>query len=435
MRHLLWLACLLGCGEVLNSGPDAGSGSGDSGGGGGADAATSDAETVGSDAAVPAQPITVTGTVRGGRSGVTVRIVGKPAVISNAQGGFTFTGVTPPYDIYTVSTGFNSMPVVTYYEKLTRPDPVVDAASSTLVLSTQSTGTVSGSKAGSGDFVSPMVIAWSDGGSLQTTGSSWNFTARWSPAASTNDGTLYGLQFKTGSNGAPAAFLGFGQSKMTLTAGSTTFSANINFLPVATTAALTGSIKAPSGFPTPTLTLSQQFGTSAHPMWTASTTQVSARIPIIAAGTSAVHATSSIGGATVSFVHPALDADTNVSFDLPAPAVQVAPFSGATAITTSSPFEIVGAPSTIHAFHISTSGTAKATYQVFTTATTTKIPNVPELPLPPAQTFSWSVTGFGPATSIDAAAATSALELVSSTDFVGPRHFATSSPARTFTSQ
>lgn len=45
-----------------------------------------------------AQGITVTGTIRGGTQGVTVRIVGKPAVTSGAGGSFTFTDVSPPYD-------------------------------------------------------------------------------------------------------------------------------------------------------------------------------------------------------------------------------------------------------------------------------------------------------------------------------------------------
>jgi hypothetical protein len=278
-----------------------------------------------------------------------------------------------------------------------------------------------------------MAMVWSDGGGTTTTGSSWNFVAHWGPASTTRTGTLFGLQYTTGSNGAPNGYLGFGQSNATITANTTTFSVNVNFLPVTATAALTGTIKPPAGFPAPALTLTQQFGNTSHPLWQATTQTVSATIPVITAGKSALFATTTSGGATVGFVHPALAATTNVSFDLPAPAVQIAPFDGAASITTSSPFEILAPAGVIHTVNISASG--KAIYQVITTSTTFTIPSVPEVPLPGAQSFSWSVNGFGPATSVDDAASAAGLESVSTADFVGPRHFFTSSPSRAFTTQ
>jgi len=60
--------------------------------------------------AVTAQTITVTGKIRSGAPGITVGLVGKPSVMSGASGSFTFTDVSPPYDLYTVgSTGLDTI--------------------------------------------------------------------------------------------------------------------------------------------------------------------------------------------------------------------------------------------------------------------------------------------------------------------------------------
>src|SRR5262249_22991487 len=65
---------------------------------------------------VSAQTITVTGTIRSGAQGVTVGLVGKTAVMSGAGGAFTFTNVSPPYDLYTVGTsGFGTLTAPTVF--------------------------------------------------------------------------------------------------------------------------------------------------------------------------------------------------------------------------------------------------------------------------------------------------------------------------------
>jgi hypothetical protein len=79
---------------------------------------------------VASTTITVTGTIRGNRSGVKVGIIGKQSVTSGAGGVFTFSDVTPPYDLYTFGdSGSTSSPTpaVFLFKGLTRPDPIVTA--------------------------------------------------------------------------------------------------------------------------------------------------------------------------------------------------------------------------------------------------------------------------------------------------------------------
>jgi hypothetical protein len=70
---------------------------------------------------------------------------------------------------------------------------------------------------------------------------------------------------------------------------------------------------------------------------------------------------------------------------------------------------------------------------VFTVAAEAHIPTVTELPLPGSASCSWTVTGYGPQTDVNAAAAQNLLEIANQTDYTGPAHGSTSIPTRAFT--
>ena len=387
---------------------------------------------------VTAQTITVAGTVRGKRSGITVRLVGKAAVTSDANGNFSFSDVSPPYDLYTFgNSGLlgNPIPAVFYYRGLTRADPVVNAPATfgLIGLPRRSSTTLSGTTATAS---ATMLAVWSTGGMtrvMQT--NAYSFPASWIANANNSiDGTLYGFQFSTKPTGAPDAFTGYGSANATLT---TAAPATVNLTMAAPqTAALTGSITSPSGFPNPTIELVQQLGNSSVALWSATTTVADATIPLIAAGKAALSATATLDNATTSFVHPALAAATDVNFALPAPAVQTAPLNAATGVTGATPFTWDAPQNTIHQVNITTTnatGSALAVFQLFTTGTMGKIPVVPELGLPLNQSFTWNVNGYGPSASIDDAASAAGLQSVSDADFTGQRHWFTNSTDRTFT--
>lgn len=387
---------------------------------------------------VTAQTITVSGKIRGGASGVTVGLVGKPSLTSAADGSFTFTDVSPPYDLYTVgSSGFGSgTPTVFYFQGLTRPDPTVSAPQLFfLILPLGSSGTVAGAKSGNTDTTNPITVVWDSGGTLTGPPSSYSFSANW-PKATTRTGTLYGFQFSKKASGAPDVFTGYGSSGQTTISENTTNTVNL-VMAAPTTAALTGAITAPAGFPNPTLTLTQQIGASnSIVLWTGTTTAADATIPLVSAGKAAMFATATLNGATTSFVYPALAAATDVTFALPAPSLQNAPLDQAVGITATTSFTWAPAQSTVYEVIFATTttqGAAKARYQLYTTSSTAALPVVPELTLPSNQSFTWAVNGYGPTASINDAASATGLEGVAQADFDGPRHWFTNSTDRAFT--
>jgi hypothetical protein len=409
----------------------------------GAAGATQHSATV----SVTSTTITVTGTVRGNRSGVKVGIIGKQAVTSGAGGVFTFSDVTPPYDLYTFADGGSTSsptPTVFLFDGLTRPDPTVSApATSTLtfliacgIIAPCPSSAVSGTKTGTGNNTDPVVFAWTNGGFSGTLAAAGTYsgTVSWS-SGSTNQGFLHALQLTRKASGAPNTFLGYARSgQVTLTDG-TPATINLAFASVNSTAALTGTVNGPAGYPSPSISLMQQFGTTQAALWqTNTTTTVDATFPLIAAaGGSSLFATSSLNGGTSQFVQP-LTATVDVNFTMPAAAVLDQPIDAATAVTTSTHFTWASAPSTINEFNLSTGTPTRAAYKVFTTASDITIPVVPELALPANQTFSWRVVAYGPNATIDEAAAANELEAVSSADYAGPAHAQTFSVSRTLTS-
>ncbi len=385
--------------------------------------------------------ITVTGTLRTNTMGVVVRIVGKPATTTDSNGDFTFTDVKIPYDLYVIGvdgiSGGSSTPAVNYYKGLTRPDPVVPRLSQGFSIGsnvTTSTAPISGTRTG-GNIATPAMLFWGEDGDLFTVAANTaqyaGVDADWHPASANTTSKLYGIQITRGALNAPTAYPGYGvTADQDLVAG-TNKVINIS-LAAPTTAALTGTVTQPSGFPAPSLTLTQEFGTRKIELWTASTTNATSTIPVIAAGKAALHGKSSLNGSATEFVFPGLDAAKDVTFGMPLPPVLTGPTNNATNVTTATPFAFTTTAQTVYKVNI-TSDTAN--FHVFTTSGTIAIPNVPELPLPPAEDFQWTILGYGPLAHVNSAADTVALQPVSVFEDVGVLHFYMTTPTRNFTSQ
>ena len=393
--------------------------------------------------AVTAQTINVFGTVRGGVAGVTVRLVGRPAVTSGAGGSFAFAGVSPPYDLYTVgASGFvgSATPTITYYRGLTRPDPIVIAPQPiVMTLPRISTGTVTGTRSGTSDTTNPLTVVWiSSGTATVTPPSAYSFTATW-PQASTYSGVLFGFQFSRRPTGAPDVFTGYGAVQATLAMDVT----NTVNLPLAApaTAAITGTISVPSGFPNPTLSLSQQIHVPGGAegsvlLWSGQTTDATATIPLVGAGKAGFAASAILNGASTSFAYPALAEATDVTFALRAPQVQTAPLDRAVGVNATTPFSWSTTPNTIYQLTLrstTTTGTQNAIYQQYTAATSATLPEIPELPLPLNQSFAWQVSGRGPSATVDDAASATEFTGASSIDFTGTPHWFTVSTSRALT--
>lgn len=408
-------------------------------------------KTHSADVSVTTTTITVSGTVRGNRAGVKVGIIGKQSVTSGAGGVFTFTDVTPPYDLYTFADDGCGTPVPTvyYFDDLTRPDPIVTAATFTSTCTfnvfcgippfTCPASSVSGTKSGQGNNSDPVVWAWSEGSfnsPMLNPDGTFSGTASWG-SGNTSSGALHALQLTRKPNGAPNAFLGYARATKTLTSGQSA-TISLNFGTVNSTATVTGTLNGPAGYPTPTVRLLQQFENTQQALWQAETTAIDAAFPLIAAaGGNSLYAYTSLDGGFSYYVKP-LTTTATVDFTIPEAAVITAPADAATGVTTQTMFSWTAPTSVISEVLMSatsTQGTAKATFHIYTTSDQLTIPVIPELALPSGQSYSWRVYGYGPNTSIDDAAAANELEAVSSADYAGPEHAYTLSATRTFTTQ
>jgi hypothetical protein len=295
---------------------------------------------------------------------------------------------------------------------------------------------VTGTKTGSGTNTDPVVFAWTNGSFTGTLDPSGTYSGQisWS-SGSTNQGVLHAIQLTRRASGAPNTFLGYAKSgQITLTSG-TAATINLGFASVNSTATLTGTVSGPSGYPSPSISLMQQFGSTQAALWTTNTTTtVDATFPLIAAaGGNSLFASTSLNGGTSTFVQP-LTATVAVNFAMPAAAVLAQPTDAATGVTTATHFMWTSAASTINELDINTGTPTKAAYKIFTTSSDVTIPVVPELALPANQAFAWQVVAYGPNTTIDEAAAANELESVSSADYAGPAHAQTFTSSRSFTS-
>lgn len=382
--------------------------------------------------------VNVAGSVRGGGANTTVRLVGKSATVTDANGNFTFTDVKVPYDIYVIGQeGIllqTTVPAVNYYKGLTRPDPVLTRPTATsFFLSQSGSATFDGAKSG-GNNVDPQIFLWSTGGTPLNGGGANGYvsvTGTWTPRSTTKDGTLYGIQIKRGALGVPIGYPGFGGTNFTATAGGT-HTVNLTYA-APSTAMLTGTITQPTGYTTPELTLTQQFGQNSAPLWNATTTNANSLIPVLGtAGKTALHATSSQGSNVTQVVFAGLSANTDVNFAMPTPPVMTGPVNNATNVSATTPFEFTVVPNAVYRVSMTSSS---ANFHIFTKTGSVTIPNVSELPIPSATSFTWTVIGFGPATDANRAADMAPLEFTSKLDFEGPMNFLLTIASRTFTTQ
>lgn len=403
---------------------------------------------------VTSTTITVTGSVRGNRSGVKVGIIGKQSVTSGAGGVFMFTDVTPPYDLYTFGDGGSAAaatPTVFLFKGLTRADPIVSAPTTSTLIKFLPCGIlggpcpnapISGMRLGPGTNTDAIVFAWTgDGGTVVTpvlnSDGTYSATVQWR-SGTMNTGFLHALQMTRKPSGAPNTFLGYAKTPgAIILMGGTAATINLTATPVNSTANLTGTLNGPGGnYPMPSISLFQQFGTTQAALWSTNTTNtVDATFPLIAASGTSVFASVALddGSGTSSFVQP-LTASVAVNFTMPAAAVLDAPADTATGVTTSTHFTWTSAASTINEVNLTTSDPIRAAFKIFTTASDVTIPVVPELTLPSNQSFSWRVVAYGPNANINEAAASSELESVTSADYQGSAHAQTFTGFRTFTS-
>jgi hypothetical protein len=384
----------------------------------------------------PPATITVTGKVVAS-NGLPVAnspvVIGTQSAITAADGTFTISNVTTPYDLISVVSTPNKLGVV--YKGLTRTDPTILQMG--LVPALPYSGTVGGS-------VSPVpanktYVAW---GSPETTKTSGNLAANpyslsltWLGATSTT-GTLHALQWHPAS-GLPTGYDGYGtKTGVTVANSGTTSGQNITMTGVSSDN-ISGSITLPASYTLGSKAMSVVFSSGASiPILSdsTSTTSFNYLTPSSVGGTITLTALAGASGVGLSVAgKTGLAANaTGVTVAPQEVSVHGLPANAGTGITTNTDFTWTQFAGGLHIVVLAPTVATNPAFYVFTTGTTTKIPDLSAqgLGLPSGgASYGWTIVAVAPWTSIDDFAG--GFEMVPS----GTSYYESLSTSRSFTTQ
>ncbi|HUJ59096.1 MAG TPA: carboxypeptidase-like regulatory domain-containing protein [Kofleriaceae bacterium] len=415
MKRALSYALLLaaGCGQGVHSKPGS-----DANGADAADGPPGGFTVSGQVVGIDGQPVV----------GDSVAVLGAPGVLSDANGRFTITGVSPPYDLGVADSHSTS---AILYRGLTRPDPLVVFAPLTGPSYTATiSGTVTGGTFGANDcvavrFESPDGVSPTSSDSsgivpvCADSGGAYTVTVTWH-GPSVTSGTLRALWLRDYSpTSVPDGYGGYGSIPLTLSAGATLTGKNVALAAVST-ANISGTMTAAAGF-VPTLrSLRIQFADGEPGLWymirDSNTSGLGASfdyvVPVIAGATFVM-----VGGATSAAddvstrVLPALAPGTGIDVSVPAIAEASAPADNATGVTGATPFSWSAGPA--QSVYVASFGAAAGfpAYTVITTQLGTTLGDFAQLamPLPSGTMYGWQVSEVAPFQSMDDYASASGL--------------------------
>jgi Carboxypeptidase regulatory-like domain len=355
---------------------------------------------------------TVTDTYGAIAPGQTVLITNTSAgfsqsVLTSATGTFSVANVPAPYDATVLDSGGN---IVVKYLGLTRADPtlldlVIGAMPQSASLSGQLSGGTFPETTGystSMFFGSPQTNLNNGSISVPTSGA-YSKNVSWAGPTNTT-GTLYALQTHKVSS-LPVDYSYGTLSGVLLQNMGTLVGQNValNTVPTGT---LSGTVSVPSGYtltdleaflvPAPGVVLNAFSDSSV-------TTSFTYTAPSIASSSLTLLFEAS-GAGDLLFKQSGVSASTTgLTPTFLAPPAQTLPVDSATGVTVTTPFSWA-ASGTAYLLIATTSPGPK--YYVFTTATTTTIPDLSSagVQLPASTSYNWSVVGLSPQTSVDSLA-------------------------------
>lgn len=361
---------------------------------------------------LPDESLTVSGRVvdayRQPLAGLAVRL-GAAVVTSDAEGRFTFSGVTAPYDVVVKRT----TPALEahVFRGLTRPDPTLPILNA--AVPPARTASVSGFLSGGAglpnaeDVVSAVIFSAPQGFNgtyvLPGEGPAYGpFEARWYGDV-TETGVLHALQWEVDAQLLPRAFLGYGTAPLEVADGMASVG------DVALAPASTGWISGVVGLPTASYAITRKVlwlnvgpyaglflarDSTPDTRFTYATPAVGLPIGFEAAATFA-------GRSTVAYRAGLLPTEV---FDhrLPAPPALVAPAGGASGVTTATSFTWTPYERSVHLAAFASQ--AGADFYVYGSGTSATIPDLSSFGVPLARgaTYGWFVWGIGPFADLDA---------------------------------
>jgi hypothetical protein len=340
-------------------------------------------------------------------SGMSVGI-GQKTAVSGADGRFSISGVTPPYNLTVKLVGTN--PFVGRFDGLTRADPTIVFP---FLFSTgePNTATIAGTISGGGPIGTAGVFTTAF---FTTTDVRFDFTAiginshnnpftlpvSWfGPEAIS--GTVHVLQFTTPRPGdPPTAFTGYGTHPALPVSRDGALTGADVALTAPGNATIDGTIVPPDGYTVLEKTLGLEVaGLTAVPLGHVDTGDtdfnfiIPEGIPATAAVT--VNAQRDGGGSTSRRLSGIAPGATGVSISLPLPAELLSP-EDSTTVSPGTPFGWSPPEHSVHLLMLTGAPDQPAFYVVTGAATA----NLPELPS--GATYHWFVASVGPSDGIDA---------------------------------
>lgn len=377
----------------------------------------------------PSPTITVTGKV--------IQLIGLPLpnvqvaignqtpVTTDANGNFSISGITPPYDVKAV---YAPLKLGVVYKGLSRPDPTIMFTGTYPGITPYPGGTslarLSGTVSGGAGFPQPkdyytFVIfasqhALGGFGINSTTGSYGGpfDLVRWHKT-STVTGSSCALQYQMDSSSLPIHYSGYGCSgNVTLTNGAQLTGQDIVMNSLADTS-LSGNISVPTGY---NVTLKQVWADFTNTIsWFQLVAQADSvtgfnyvipNLPNISFQVSAwaVNSASSVTG----YITGLAPNTSNISIALPAGPELRQPAKGATGVNAATLFSWTPFSGGVH---LAVMKSAAANYFILTSDTNTTLPDLSALGLglPSSAVFTWQVDAYGPFASVDQAAAPAGL--------------------------
>ena len=393
--------------------------------------------------------ITVTGKVVGqnGQAVASVPVVvpGKASTNTDGSGNFSIANVTTPYDISLVNASSKSAIV---YKGLTRTDPTLMFFGSSP--GTSHTGKISGKISG-GEFtpnqpvtdvtnvafVSAATTAYAyatANGQFGAMSLSW-----YGPTATT--GSLYAIQFTAGAGGLPVAsgYKGYGVRNGIAVNDGSTMTNQFDTLQSVTTSQFTGTVTVPSGYTLAGKAVYANVAPSAVIFLFSESnaiTNLSYYTPGIPGATLLLgaEATKTGGGTAITWRNGLAIGATGVSVSIVTPPELSLPVNAATGVDTTVTFTWTAMTGGVHLVLFTAAGSNPA-YYVVTTGTSATIPNMKPfgLGLPGTTAYQWQVYGFGPFSSVDAAAVSAGFITGISPPLASGDAFVGISASRTFT--
>jgi hypothetical protein len=338
-------------------------------------------------------------------------LIGSGSATTGANGQFSISGVTTPYDAIILEPA--PAKVATVYSQLTRTDPkLLDLGSDT---QTTRSATLGGNIVGGDAFPTPSneVSAVSYGTPEISTGAyvygtPYSFAVAWS-GATTITGAVHGLQWTVDGNGTVTGYRSHGtKTGVSLSAGGSVTNADLLLTAVLEDSVST-TISAPVGHEIAERDVFVTFDDLAYfPVSRDGRDAGSLTIPVpsgIGAKASitvsaATADGTSITSAQITGLNPGT---TGAVLDLPAPAVATAPANGATGVDTST--ELTWSP-VAGGIHVALLGGAAndPTYLIASGGTHVRIPDLSArgLGLPSGRPYDFLLFGLGPYASLDA---------------------------------